>query len=184
MRPRCCSALLTMHGFRELRFQELILAQISKMRFFGLVCTLAATLFATNGLPAAAQGQAEPPSFNDRIAAQFLSQLKESLQGHSQKKLLASFDLTRMKDGALFKQQINSFFDQTGTIRVHFNLQQSSTEEGKGLAVLDAEMEAEAIEDNAPSLHKSMQLRLTVEPGASGWKITDVQPRSFFSTQP
>jgi hypothetical protein len=154
------------------------------MRFFGFGFTLVAMLLAGYGSPASAQGQSEPSSFNDRIAAQLLSQLKESLQGHSQKKLLASFDLTRMKGGALFKQQINSFFDQTGTIRVHFNLQQVSTEEGKGLAVLDSEMEAEALEGNAPVLHKSMQLRLTVEPGASGWKITDVQPRSFFSTQP
>jgi len=154
------------------------------MRFFGLVCILAAMLFTKHGSPAFAQGKAEPSSFNDSIAAQLLSQLKESLQGHSQKKLLASFDLTKMKDGALFKQQINSFFGQTGTIRVHFNLQQASTEEGKGVAVLDAEMEAEALDGNAPSLHKSMQLRLTVAPGDSGWKITDVQPRSFFSTQP
>jgi len=164
------------------------------MKFFTIGFTLAAVLFFANhffanpvfanpGL-ALAQGQAEPASFNDHAAAVLLGQIKESLQGHSQKKLLASFDLTRMKDGALFKQQINSFFDQTGTIRVHFNLQQASTEENKDVAVLDAEMEAEALDGNTPSLHKHVQLRLTAEPSASGWKITEVQPRSFFSTQP
>jgi hypothetical protein len=154
------------------------------MKSFVLGCTFAAMLFANDGLPASAPSQTEASSFNDRVAGQLLGQLKESLQGHSQKKLLVSFDLTKMKDGALFKQQVNSFFDQTGTIRVHFNLQQVSTEEGKGIAVLDAEMEVEALDGNVPSLHKHMQLRLIAEPGASGWKITDVQPRSFFSTQP
>jgi len=157
-------------------------------KVFFLGCALAAMLFAHHDW-ALAQGQAEPSSFNDRIAATLLGQIKESLQGHSQKKLLACFDLAKMKDGALFKQQVNAFFDQTGTIRVHFNLQQASTEEpqmkvNQGIAVLDAEMEVEALDGNVPSLHKHVQLRLIAEPGASGWKITEVQPRSFFSTQP
>ncbi len=166
----------------------------SKTFIFALAAIL---LFAAPGSPlkfqqpgpTLTQGQSEPSSFNDRIAATLIGQIKESLQGHSQKKLLAAFDLVKMKDGALFKQQINSFFDQTGAIRVHLNLQQAFTEETQmkvtqGVALLDAEMEAEALDGNAPSLHKHLQLRLIAEPGASGWKITDVQPRSFFSTQP
>src|SRR5262249_25940604 len=62
-------------------------------------------------------------TFTDsRAASALLRQLSESLQGHSQKKFLAIFDLQKMKDGQLFKQQINSFFSQTESIRVHLNL--------------------------------------------------------------
>src|SRR5882757_11366694 len=91
-------------------------------RYFRFSLALAVMIvFADHG-PVIAQGQPEPSPFNDRVAAMLLGQIKESLQGHSQKKLLASFDLTKMKDGARFRQQVNSFFDQTGAIRVHFNL--------------------------------------------------------------
>src|SRR5258708_31265327 len=99
--------------------------------------------------PTLTQGQSEPSSFNDRIAATLIGQIKESLQGHSQKKLLAAFDLVKMKDGGLFKQQINSFFDQTGAIRGHLNLQQPFTEENQmkvthTVPMLDADMESDA----------------------------------------
>jgi hypothetical protein len=164
------------------------------MRFFilGFALAVAILWFADRSLavkfqqsgPAPAQNQSEPSEFNDRIAAVLVGQIKESLQGHSQKKMLAAFDLAKMKDGARFKQQVNSFFEQTGTIRVHLNLQQALVEGSEGVAVLDAEMEAEPLDGNALSLHKHLQLRLIAEPGASGWKITDVRPRSFFSTQP
>ena len=64
--------------------------------------------------------QKQPPqsAFDAQTASRLLMQLSEALQGHSQKQFLGLFDLDRMKDGPLFKQQINSFFAQTESIRV------------------------------------------------------------------
>src|SRR5437764_11090357 len=68
--------------------------------------------------------QKQPPqsAFDAQTASRLLRQLSEALQGQSQKKFLALFDLARMKDSALFRQQIASFFSRTISIRVHLNL--------------------------------------------------------------
>ena len=74
-----------------------------------------------------------------------LLQLSEALQGHSQKQFLGLFDLNRMKDGPLFKQQINSFFGQAESIRVHLNLMDTSFDGDKANLAVDAEMEAASV---------------------------------------
>ena len=80
----------------------------------------------------AAQQQPSSNAFDAQTASRLLLQLSEALQGHSQKQFLGLFDLDKMKDGPLFKQQINSFFGQTESIRVHLNLMDTSLGGDKG----------------------------------------------------
>lgn len=124
----------------------------------------------------------QPPSqtvFDEKAASQMLLQLSEALQGHSQKQFLALFDLERMKDGALFKQQISSFYSQTESIRVHMNLGEITVEGGNVTVSVDAEMEAEP-RNGGPIARQNEIITFTVA-NAGGWKFIDVQPRSFFS---
>lgn len=110
-----------------------------------------------------------------------LSQIADALGSHNSKKMLAVFDTSKMSGGPAFRQQINSFFAQTTMIRVHFNLVQAGTEEGRNFATVDAEMEVDPVDDRLPPVHKQAQLRFQVESSGSAWKFTDVQPRTFFS---
>src|SRR6476660_3187036 len=79
--------------------------------------------------------------FDDRAASRMLLQLSEALQGHSQRQLLALFDLGKMKDGTLFRQQTNSLFSHTEYIRVHMTLIEVVAE--SAAVTVDAEMEIE-----------------------------------------
>ncbi len=130
--------------------------------------------------------QAAPPqapaenAFTDHTASVLLRQLSESLQGHSQKQFLALFDLSRMKDGPIFKQQIASFFSQTESIRVHLNLVETSAEADKATIGVDAEMEVEP-RNGAPVSRRNERLTFTAANIGGRWKLIDVQPRSFFS---
>src|SRR6476661_4999198 len=81
--------------------------------------------------------QPTPAAFDAQMASRLLLQLSEALQGHSQKQFLALFDLAKMKDGALFRQQINSFFAQTESIRVHLNLGDISLDGDKASIVVE-----------------------------------------------
>ena len=128
----------------------------------------------------APQQQPTPSAFDAQAASRLLLQLSEALQGHSQKQFLALFDLDRMKDGALFKQQINSFFSQTESIRVHLNLADTSVDGDKANLVVDAEMEAEPTNGGAPS-RRNERLDFVVANVGNSWKIVDLQPRTFFS---
>jgi hypothetical protein len=128
----------------------------------------------------APQQQPTPSAFDEQTASRLLLQLSEALQGHSQKQFLALFDLDRMKDGALFKQQINSFFSQTESIRVHLNLADTVLDGDKANIAVDAEMEAEP--SNGGALwRRDERLNFIVAKVGNSWKFIDVQPRSFFS---
>jgi hypothetical protein len=57
-------------------------------------------------------------------------------------------------------------------------------EGGRGVAVAQVEVEALFGDEWTPPLYKQAQLRLVAEMSGGKWKFTDVQPRTFFSTQP
>jgi hypothetical protein len=145
------------------------------------VFLFAALLSAQSKIPAQSKKAPAPaPSaFDDQAASQMILQLSEALQGHSQKQFLALFDLDKMKNGALFKQQITSFYSQTDSIRVHMNLGEIATEDETTTFSINAEMEIEPSNGSAPE-HQNEIVTFTVV-NSGGWKFTDVQPRSFFS---
>jgi len=133
-------------------------------------------------LPAqtAPQQQPTPAAFDAQIASRLLLQLSEALQGHSQKQFLALFDLSKMKDGALFRQQTNSFFAQTESIRVHLNLVDTSVDGDKASIAVDAEMEAEP-RNGGPTARRNERLNFVVATVGNHWEFVELQPRSFFS---
>ncbi|MGZ4872813.1 MAG: hypothetical protein ACXVK3_13190, partial [Candidatus Angelobacter sp.] len=83
-------------------------------------------------------------------------------------------------DGTLFRQQINSFFSQTESIRVHLNLGDTSLDADKANIAVEAEMEAEPGNGGAIA-RRNERLNFVVANAGGGWKFVDLQPRSFFS---
>ena len=133
--------------------------------------------------------QPSPPakdnSFTLNTASELLDQITTGLVAHNQSKMLGAFDLSKMADGPLFRQQVTHLFAQSGNIRFHFNILEVSTDGSKGIAEVAAEIDVEVLrEDITPPLRKQAKLRFVAENGTGGWKFTDVQPRVFFSTQP
>ena len=137
-------------------------------------------LFGIGQARSAPQQQPSPGAFDAQVASRLLLQLSEALQGHSQKQFLGLFDLDRMKDGPLFKQQINSFFGLTDSIRVHLNLMDTSLDGDKANLAVDAEMEAAPSSGGAPA-RRNERLTFAVVRLGDKWKFIEVQPRSFFS---
>lgn len=152
-----------------------------------LVFALAALFFLVSHLVALQSGKRDgqgQTAFNDSVAAGLLNQIAYGFESGNQEKVLRAFDLARMPQGQLFKQQIVSFFSHTESIRIHINLVQTSVENGKGTAEADVEMEAAPRGSEAPPVHKQDRLRFTAENTPAGWRFTDVQPPTFFSLQP
>ncbi|HEY6306488.1 MAG TPA: hypothetical protein VI488_08555 [Candidatus Angelobacter sp.] len=148
--------------------------------WLGLCCVGAFCPAAQN--PANASPKSEGNSFSERDSWQLLTQISGGLVAHNQKKLLGAFDVAAMTNGPLFRQQIIAFFGQTGIIRVHFNRAQAGMEDGKGVVTVNVEMEADLRDEGRPPVRKQAELRFVAEKSAAGWKFTEVQPRTFFST--
>jgi hypothetical protein len=128
----------------------------------------------------APQQQPTPTTFDTQAASRLLLQLSEALQGHSPRQFFSLFDLDRMKDGGLFRQQTNSFFAQTESIRVHLNLVDTSVDSDNASLSVDAEMEAEP-RNGGPIARRNERLNFVVANAGNRWKFIDFQPRSFFS---
>lgn len=146
------------------------------------------TMFALLCLAGFSLGQSVPtPSqdntgaFTTQTATGLLNQVREGLEGHMQKQMLDAFDLSRMSGGQAFKNQVIAFFDHNDVIRVHFHVREASVQEGKGVTVVDVEMELEQNNSTKPPVRRKAQLRLVAENSGQGWKFTDIQPRTFFN---
>ena len=129
-----------------------------------------------------AQNSPQQNVFTVRDASKLLSQINDGLVNRQAGRFLAAFDLTRMTDGQLFKQQITSFLSHTDSIRMYFNISHTATDGAQGAATVEAEMEADPRDGNTPPVRKRATLSFIAEHTAAGWKFTDVQPRTFFST--
>lgn len=140
-----------------------------------LLCVSLACSQAASQKPTPEQG-----AFDVQTASRMLLQLSEALQGHSQKQFLALFDLDRMKGGALFRQQITSFFSQTDSIRVRVKLDDTAMEGDKATMTVEGEMEAEP-SNGGPIAHRTALLTFVAANSGGRWKFVDVQPRWFFS---
>lgn len=147
-----------------------------------LLCVTTGKLISQN------KQKASPPkeTLTYQAASQLLDQIGSGLTSYDQKKILGAFDLTKMTNGPLFRMQISTLLAQTSRIRVHYNLLEVAMEGERGVASVEIEMEADSRDVNVLvlPLYKQAQLRLVAVNSAGGWKFIEVQPRSFFSTQP
>ena len=123
-------------------------------------------------------------SFADRNATALLGEIAAGLTAHNPERMLGAFDLNKMSDGPAFKQQVIALFSQTTLLLIHFNQVHTSMEDGRGVATTEVEVEARFGDEWIPPLYKQAQLHLVAEMSGGKWKFTDVQPRTFFSTQP
>ena len=119
------------------------------------------------------------PAFTDKTASDLLLQLSETLEAHSLKRFMAIFDVSQMKSGGVFRQQVTLFFSQTDSIRVHLNLVETAVENEKATLSVDAEMDAQP--SNGPAWRRNDRLTLVLASAGGSWKIVEIQPRSFFS---
>jgi hypothetical protein len=118
--------------------------------------------------------------FSAGVANNVLSDLRDGLEGHSQRLMLSAFDQDKMSGYLSFEDQIQALFAKYDSFRVHYRIAQSTIEGAKGVVLVDFEME-EIPRTGGPPLRRSGTLRFEMERGLKGWKIVDFSPRGFFS---
>ena len=122
-----------------------------------------------------------PTTFSESVAQDVLGQLRDGLEGHSERLMLSAFDDNKMDGYLNFEDQIDAFFQRYDSFRVHFRIVQATTEGDKGVVLVDIEMEEIPRSATAQPSRKRDQMRFEMERGKKGWKIVDLRPRPFFS---
>jgi hypothetical protein len=123
---------------------------------------------------------ADAEVFDERAAAQVLGTIRDGLEGHSSRRFLSAFDADKMDGFLTFQDQIEAYFTRYEATRVTLRILQTSEENNRGVILVDFQLENTPRDGGRISTHQG-QLRFELERGAKGWKIVDIDPRSFFS---
>lgn len=117
--------------------------------------------------------------FSTAVANNVLNDIRDGMEGHTQRLMLSAFDADKMDGYLEFEDQIQAFFNRYDSFRVYFRVVQSATEGPKGVVLVDFQLEE--IPRSGTPARKSGQIRFELERGRKGWKIVDFNPRNFFS---
>ncbi|MGB9104372.1 MAG: hypothetical protein WCC59_06430 [Terriglobales bacterium] len=118
--------------------------------------------------------------FSQAVANSVLNDLRDGLEGHSQRLVLSAFDDDKMDGYLTFEDQIDAMMQRYDSFRVHFRISQSTIEGPKGVVLVDFEMEEIPRAGGAP-IRRNGQVKFEMERGRKGWKIVDFNPRGFLS---
>jgi hypothetical protein len=118
--------------------------------------------------------------FSERVANDVLGQIRDGLEGHTQRLMLGAFDRDKMDGFLQFEDQIEAYFNRYNGFRVHFTIVQTAVEGPRGIVLVNARIEQIPSAGGAP-VNKAGQLRFELERGRKGWKVVDFHNRGFFS---
>jgi hypothetical protein len=122
-----------------------------------------------------------PPSFDAaEIAGKLMRQLQDGLQSRNSRQLLAAFDGDRMPGYLAFKDEVESFFARHDSFRVYLRIESATVEQDSARAVVLATLEA-VPRDGSPVIRRETELSFEFARTKGGWKIVELDPRSFFS---
>jgi len=119
--------------------------------------------------------------FSTAVANNVLNDLRDGLEGHTQRLMLSAFDADKMDGYLEFENQIETFFNKYGSFSVYFRIAQSATEGPRGIVLVDVQLEEIPRSATSPPIRKNGQIRFELERGKKGWRIVDFNPRNLFS---
>ena len=149
------------------------------LQILSLVLALSIAGLAQQASAPAPTPQSDATAFTVDDANEILSQFREALAAHNQRKLFALLDAERMQGYQSFQDQMKSYFSRYETIRVNVHSIQSSGENEKG--IITATFEVEITPRYGSAFRKQAQLRFLLERRDKSWRIVDINPRGFFS---
>ena len=80
-------------------------------------------------------------NFSESVAYAVLQRLTDGLESHNDRLMLSAFDHDKMDGYLNFENQVQAFFQQYDSFRIHFRISQATGEDGRGVALADFEME-------------------------------------------
>ncbi len=117
--------------------------------------------------------------FTVQDADDLMAQLRQALDGHSERKMLALFDRDRMTGYVSFRDQVDAFLKRYETFRVNIRVTQVTS--GSHQASFSAAFTLEATPIDGVPTRREETVRFEVERTKNGWRVVDLNPRSFFS---
>lgn len=155
----------------------------------GMVFVASMLLAQTSEPPPAATGKstktkkskpekAIPTEFSEEIAKHLLGEIRQGLEAHNPRQMLAVFDREKMDGYFALEDRLYAYFNRYDGFRAYYRILESSTDGERGIAL--AEWQVEAIPASGPQQRREGQVKFEFAVGKSGWKVVEFTPRDFF----
>ncbi len=127
--------------------------------------------------------KSQPPKareFSEPDALGILQRIGDALESHNEARFLCEFDPAKMPDYAVFRDQVQAFFEEYESFQVSYHLQQVAKQGEDGVALADFTLDGRSAGGQKPDMRKEMQLRLVLAWNGKAWSIIDLSPREVF----
>jgi hypothetical protein len=128
-----------------------------------------------------AQAEAQAALYSEQDASKSLGLLKKGAESHDLEQILSAFDSERMDGYLTLEGQADEFVRRYDPVRFYFRILQTSIEGGKGIAMVEIQMEAEPRDSNGVPIRRDQQFRFEFMNGKAGWKIVALTPAQLFT---
>jgi hypothetical protein len=134
-------------------------------------------------------GKAAPPvprsepaalEFSDQDAERILQLLKQGAESHNLQQILSAFDPERTDGYLTLEGQADEFVRKYDPVRFYFRILQTSTNDRKGIAMVEIQMQAEPRDSNGVAVRRDQQFRFEFASVNKAWKITALAPARLF----
>jgi len=132
----------------------------------------------TDGKP----GTQARPVFTEADAVRVLDQMRQAFESHNRSRFLKLFDTRRMPGFAVFRDEMDEFFETYHSIRMNYQLTQVTTDGEFGGLMMNMTLEAAPSEAGTPGVRRDVQARFLLAWDGKGWRIADLAPRNLFKT--
>ena len=132
----------------------------------------------TDGRP----GTQARPVFAEADAVRVLDQMRQAFESHNRSRFLKLFDTRRMPGYAVFRDEVDEFFETYNSIRMNYQLTQVTTDGEFGGMMMNMTLDAAPSEAGIPGVRRDVQARFVLAWDGKGWKIADLAPRNLFKT--
>jgi hypothetical protein len=123
---------------------------------------------------------ASDAQFSSRDVERLMTSVADGLIAQNARKMLSAFD-PQMPGFADFRERIEIMLREYDSFRVNYKVQDATSENDRGIALVDFQMEAVPRNDMSAPVRKGAQLRLECSRTPKGWKIVSFEPPNFFS---
>ncbi len=117
--------------------------------------------------------------FSSHTVEGLMTAVADGLIAQNARKMLSAFD-PQMPGFVDFRESIEIMLREYDSFRVNYKVQDATTENDRGIALVDFQMEAVPRNDMSAPVRKGAQLRLECTRTPKGWKIVSFEPANFF----
>ncbi len=117
----------------------------------------------------------------DLVARDVLEPLRDGVQTHNLKQVLAVFDGQSFPDFPQLRDQIKAFLDSYSVLQFRYKILQASSEQDSASVICEVDMDATPLDEGQVPRRRSTQLRLQLKQTPKAWQISAFSPSDFFA---